>query len=235
MRDMSSDRTEESGVALRAKLLDINTWAMLLIIALVLEQASGALVVITGASHAADLQVWAALFMMGLVFGMLLGTTVGILALHVRFKAEYKYPYVILDNVFVTVPLYVAVRFIAASIGHTSSNPITLDESPFRIGATMIGLSFVFLFIRDIIVLPGIRTKISVTPLAVVGVIHLVGAILFISLAAVPGFIVYGAVAGTIGLTFFFAGMLGIPYFEKRFAIPNGEGAQELNPTPARP
>jgi hypothetical protein len=233
MRDMTSDGTEESRVALRGKLLDINTWAMLLIIALVLEQASGALVVITGASHAVDLKVWTALFMMGLVFGMLLGTTVGILALHVRFKAEYKYPYIILDNVFVTVPLYVAVRFIAASIGNTSSNPIILDDSPFRIGATMIGLSFVFLLIRDIIVLPSLRTKLSITPLVVVGVIHLVGAILFISLAVVPGFLVYGAVACTIGLAFFFAGMLGIPYVERRF--PGADAAPGLSTTPARP
>jgi hypothetical protein len=222
---MSSAMSGEDGVALRAKLLEINTWAMLLIIALVLEQASGALVIITGASHAVDSDVWTALFMMGLVFGMLLGTTVGILALHVRFKAEYKYPYVILDNVFVTVPLYVAVRFIAASISHTSNNPITLDEAPFRIGATMIGLSFVFLLIRDIIVLPGIRTTLSLTPLIVVGAIHLFGAILFISIAALPGFIVYGAVVATIGLAFFFAGMLGIPYMEKRFAVPSVEPA----------
>jgi hypothetical protein len=58
---------------------------------------------------------------------------------------------------------------------------------------------------------------------------------LFISLAVVPGFIVFGAVAGTIGLAFFFAGMLGVPYFEKRFAVPSVEDAPELTPAPARP
>src|SRR2546423_11855659 len=91
---------DTSLVELRQKLLEINVWAMLLIIALVLERASGAVVFIAGAWRSVNTEVWAAVFIMALVFGLLLGTTVGILALHVRFRAPYSYWYVVLDNVF---------------------------------------------------------------------------------------------------------------------------------------
>jgi len=216
---------ETSRAELRKKLLEINVWAMLLIIALVLEQASGAVVVIAGASRTVDPQVWAALLMMAMVFGNLLATTVGILALHVRFGAPYSYWYVVLDNVFVTVPLYVAVRFIAASINETSATAVRLDESLFRVGATVIALSFAFLFVRDIIVLPKIRIHISPAPLYAVGLLHLLGALLFFSLAAAPGFVVYVAVTGSIGLAFFFAGMAAIPVIEARFRPQAGQNA----------
>jgi len=210
---------DTSHVELRQKLLEINVWAMLLIIALVLERTSGAVVFIAAARRNVDTKVWAAVFIMALVFGLLLATTVGILALHVRFRAPYRYWYVVLDNVFVTVPLYVAVRFIAASIGETSTTSVRLDESLFRVGATMIALSFVFLFVRDLIVLPKIRSELSVPPLVAVGALHLLGVLLFLSLAIAPGFVVYVAVIGSIGLAFFFAGMAAIPVIEARFAV----------------
>lgn len=203
---------------LRQKLLEINVWAMLLIIALVLERASGAVVFIAGVWRSVNSQVWAAVFIMALVFGLLLGTTVGILALHVRFKAPYSYWYVVLDNVFITVPLYVAVRFIAASIGETPVPPVRLDENLFRIGATMISLAFVFLLVRDFIVLPKIRNQLSVPPLVAVSALHLLGALLFLSLAIAPGFGLYVAVTGSIGLGLFFAGMAAIPVIETRFS-----------------
>jgi hypothetical protein len=212
-----SEGGDPRGKELKDKLLDINVWAMLLIIALVLERASNSVVVIAGAWRSVDAQEWAALFMMALVFGLLLATTVGILALHVRFGAPYSYWYVALDNVFITVPLYVAVRFIAASIGETPTPTVRLDENLLRLGATMIALSFVALVIRDVIVLPKI--KIEVPPLIAVGALHALGALLFFSLAVVPGFVVYVAVTGTIGLAFFFAGMVSIPLIETRFAV----------------
>jgi hypothetical protein len=210
---------DSSRAELRQKLLEINVWAMLLIIALVLERASNSVVVIAAAWRNVDAREWAALFMMALVFGLLLATTVGILALHVRFGAPYSYWYVVLDNVFVTVPLYIAVRFISASIGETTTTVVHLDENLLRVGATMIALSFVFLFVRDLIVLPKIRTRIAVPPLVAVSALHLLGAVLFISLAVVPGFVIYVAVTGTIGLGFFFAGMVAIPLIEARFTM----------------
>lgn len=210
---------DTSHVELRQKLLEINIWAMLLIIALVLERTSGAIVLIAAARRNVDTKAWAAVFIMALVFGLLLATTVGILALHVRFRAPYSYWYVVLDNVFITVPLYVAVTFIAASIAETSTTPVRLDESLFRVGATMIALSFVFLFVRDLIVLPKIRSQLSVPPLVAVSALHLLGALLFLSLAIAPGFVLYVAVLGSIGLGFFFAGMAAIPVIETRFAV----------------
>src|SRR5690242_267290 len=93
---------------LRAKLLEINTWAMLLVIALTLERSSGALVFISGSAGPIDSKVWAAVFTIRLVFGLLLAMTVGLLVLHVRFRAPYGYWYVVLDNILLTVPLYVA-------------------------------------------------------------------------------------------------------------------------------
>lgn len=223
--DSSIDASLEE---LRKKLLEINVWAILLIIALVLERASGTVVIIAAASRPVDIRVWAAVFMMALVFGLLLGTAVGILALHVRFGAPYSYWLVVLDNVFVTVPLYVAVRFIAASIGETSSPPPHLDENLLRVGATMIGLAFVFLFIRDVVVLPKIRVRLSVPPLVAAGALHFLGAVLFFSLAVAPGFVVYVAVTGTIGLGLFFAGMAAIPFIDARFGSPLPEPAEEV-------
>ena len=219
---MSGERLADRNRAeLREKLLEINVWAMLLIIALVLERASNSVVVIAGAWRSVDAQVWAALFMLALVFGLLLATTVGVLALHVRFGAPYSYWFVVLDNVFVTVPLYVAVRFIAAAIGETPTTTVHLDENLLSVGATMIGLSFVFLFVRDLIVLPKIRGQIDPPPLIAVTALHFLGAVLFFSLAVIPGFVVYVAVSGSIGLAFFFAGMATIPAIEARFGLPN--------------
>lgn len=220
---------------LREKLLEINVWAMLLIIALVLERASNSIVVIAGAWRSVDVRVWAALFMMALVFGLLLATTVGILALHVRFGAPYSYWFVILDNVFVTVPLYVAVRFIAASIGESAATTIHFDQNLLSVGATMIGLSFVFLFIRDLVVLPKIREQIDLPPLIAVTALHLLGAGLFFSLAVIPGFVVYVAVTGSIGLAFFFAGMAAIPAIEARFGPPRAAAPAELETAAVTP
>jgi len=216
---MTTDATTDASyLELRRKLLEINVWAMLLIIALVLERSSDAIVFISAAWRRVDTEVWAAVLIMALVFGLLLGTTVGILALHVRFRAPYSYWYVVLDNVFITVPLYVAVRFIAASIGQTSATPVRLDETLFRIGATMISFSFVFLFVRDLVVLPKIRNQLSVPPLVAVSALHVLGALLFLSVAVAPGFGLYVAVTGSIGLGLFFAGMAAIPVIEARFA-----------------
>ena len=215
---------------LEGKLLDINVWAMTLILALVLEQASNSIVTTVGA-RSVEPQVWAALGMMALVFGILLGTTVGILALHVRFGAPYRYWYVIVDNVFVTVPLFVAVKFIAASINGSGTAAVHLDMNLFRIGATMIALSFVALFIRDLIVLPRIREHLRPEPLIAVTLLHFMGAVLFFSLAAVPGFIVYVAVVGSFGLAFFFAGMIAIPTIEGWFGAPPRPTQAEPGPS----
>jgi hypothetical protein len=225
----TTDAIDTSHEELRKKLLEINVWAMLLVIALVLERSSGALVFIAGAPRDVETQVWAAVFIMTLVFGVLLGTTVGILVLHVRFRAPYSYWYVVLDNVFLTVPLYVAVRFIAASTGldekSTPTTRVSLDESLFRAGAAMITLSFVFLFVRDLMVLPKIRSEISVPPLVAISALHALGALLFLSAAIAPDFVVYVAVIGSMGLAFFFAGMAAIPLIETRFAVVKPHGA----------
>lgn len=213
----TGDAIDTSRVELRQKFLEINMWAMLLIIALVLERASDAIVFIAAAPHV-DTKVWAAVFIMAIVFGLLLATTVGILALHVRFRAPYSYWYVAADNVLVTVPLYLAVRFIAASIGKTANTPVRLDEDLFRVGAAMIVVAFIFLLVRDLIVLPKIRGELSLPPLIAVSTLHFLGAILFLSLAIAPDFVLYVAVLGTIGLGFFFAGMAAIPVISTRFA-----------------
>jgi hypothetical protein len=214
---MTMESIDTSLQELRQKLLEINIWAMLLIIALVLEQTSDAVIFIAGGPGNVDSKVWAAVFIMALVFGLLLATTVGILALHVRFRAPYQYWYVVADNVFVTVPLYVAVRFIAASISKNAAGAVRLDEGMFRVGAALIVLSLVFLFARDLIVLPKISGQLSVPPLVAVSALHLLGALLFLSLAIAPGFVLYVAVLGAIGLGFFFAGMAAIPLIEARF------------------
>jgi hypothetical protein len=216
---MTTQSIDTNPKALQQKLLEINVWAMLLILALVLEQTSSAIVLIAG-SRNVDTKVWAAVFIMGLVFGLLLATTVGILALHVRFGAVYRYWYVILDNVFVTVPLYLAVRFIATSIIKSPLGALRLDESMFRIGAWLIFVSLLFLFARDLIVLPKISRELSVPPLVAVGALHLLGAMLFLSLAIAPKFIMPVAVLGAIGLGAFFTGMAAIPFIETRFAAP---------------
>lgn len=216
---MTTESIDTSPQELRQKLLEINIWAMLLILALVLEQTSSAVVLIAGTPRDVDIKVWAAVFIMALVFGLLLATTVGILALHVRFRAPYRYFYVVLDNVFVTVPLYLAVRFIAASIGRAPVGALSLDEGMFRIGAGLIVLSFVYLFVRDLIVLPKISGELSVPPLVAVSALHLLGALLFLSLAIVPDFVLYVAVLGAIGLGFFFAGMAAIPFIETHFGV----------------
>jgi hypothetical protein len=168
--------------------------------------------------------------MMALVFGFLLATTVGLLALHVRFRAPYRYWYVVVDNIFLTVPLYVAVRFIAASTGLDDAlptSPTGLNESLFRAGVVMIATAFIYLFARDLVVLPKIQDKISVPPLVAVSALHFLGAVLFLTAAVAPGLILYVAVIGAIGLAVFFAGMAAIPIIEARFAVarPNGEVA----------
>jgi hypothetical protein len=204
-------------VELRKKLLEINVWAMLLVIALVLERASDTLVSVAAVADKVDTKVWAAVFIMGMVFGVLLGTTVGILALHVRFQAPYGYAHVILDNIFVTVPLYIAIRFSAAAILRTTGTPVTLDEDLFRLGAAMIALALGFLFVRDLIVLPKITDQLSAPPLIAVTALHFMGAMLFVLLAVVPGFVLYVAALGSVGLGFFFAGMAAIPTLSRRF------------------
>lgn len=205
---------------LRIKLLEINTWAMLLVIALVLERSSGAIVAIFKTTRPVDAKVWAAVFTMALVFGLLLATTIGLLILHVKFEAEYTYWYVVLDNVFLTVPLYVAVRFMAASTGfdETPSSPIGLNQGLFRAGMVMIAASFVYMFLRDLKVLPKIPKEKQVPTSLLVGntSLHFLGAVLFLAAAIAPALIVYVAVIGTIGLGFFFAGMAAIPLFESR-------------------
>jgi hypothetical protein len=213
---------EATDAELRKKLLEINVWAMTLILALVLDSASTAVVSIVPSRHPVETQVWAAVFIMALAFGLLLATTVGILALHVRFEAPYKYWYSVLDNVFITVPLYVAVRFIGASIelGGGTGTTVRLDDGTFSIGAALIALALAFLVVRDFIVLPKIRDHLSVPPLVAVTALHSLGALLFLSLAIAPGFVLYVAAAGSIGLGFFFAGMAAIPIIEKRFKTP---------------
>jgi hypothetical protein len=211
---------DANNVELRKKLLEINVWAMTLILALVLESFSSAIVTLEGTPRHVDIKAWAAVFIMTLVFGLLLATTVGLLVLHVRFQAPYSYWYVVVDNVFITVPLYIAVRFIGASIvfGAISATPVHLDESLFRIGAALIALSFAFLFVRDLVVLPKIRNQLSLPPLVAVSALHVLGVLLFLSLAIAPNSVVYVAVLGSIGLGFFFAGMAAIPVIQARFA-----------------
>ena len=217
----ATDTIDTSQEELRKKLLEINVWAMTLILALVLERSSSAIVFIAGTSRHVETTVLGAVFLMVLVFGLLLASTVGILILHVRYQAPYNYWYVVLDNVFVTVPLYLAVRFIAESIGFggTSTTSVRLDNNLFQIGVALIATSYIFLFLRDIMVLPEIRNKLSVPPLVAVGAVHLLGALLFLSAAIAPRLVVYVAVIGSIGLGFFFAGMVAIPLIEKRFAV----------------
>lgn len=216
----TSGTVEATHEELRKKLLEINVWAMTLVLALVLESASVAVVSIAAPRHPVETKVWAAVFIMALVFGLLLATTVGILVLHVRFQAPYKYWYSVLDNVFITVPLYVAVKFIGASIGFSGAAAATvrLDEGMFRIGAALISLALAFLVVRDLIVLPKIRGQLSVPPLVAVSALHFLGVLLFLSLAIAPGFVSYVAVVGSVGLAFFFAGMAAIPVIEARFA-----------------
>ena len=194
---------------------------MLLVIALVLERSSGAIVAIFKTTRQVDAKVWAAVFTMALVFGLLLATVVGHLILHVKFQAEYTYWYVVLDNVFLTVPLYVAVRFMAASTGfdETPPSPIGLNQGLFRAGVVLIAASFVYMFLRDLKVLPKVHKQTSIsTPLLVGSTsLHFLGALLFLAAAIAPSLIVYVAVIGTIGLGFFFAGMAAIPFIESRY------------------
>lgn len=217
---------DTSNVELRKKLLEINVWAMTLILALVLESFSTAIVALAGTQRHVDIKAWAAVFIMILTFGLLLATTVGILVLHVRFLAPYSYWYVVLDNVFITVPFYIAVRFIEASIafGTISTTAVYLDESSFRVGAALIALSFVFLFVRDLIVLPKIRNRLSLPPLVAVSALHFLGVLLFLSLAIAPNSVLYVAALGSIGLGFFFAGMAAISVIQARFAPAQPEG-----------
>lgn len=217
----TTDTIDTSSQELRKKLLEINIWAMTLILALVLETSSSAIIFIAGTPRHVEPTVWGAVLLMALVFGILLATTVGILVLHVRYQAPYRYWYVVLDNVFVTVPLYVAVRFIAASIGsgETSTMPLGLNESLFRIGVALIATSYLFLLVRDIMVLPEIRNQLSVPPLVSVGAMHTLGALLFLSVAIAPSLVVYVAIMGSIGLGLFFAGMVAIPLIERRFGV----------------
>jgi len=212
---------EATNAELRKKLLEINVWAMTLVLALVLDSAASALVSIVSSRHPVETKVWAAVFIMALAFGLLLATTVGILALHVRFEAPYKYWYSVLDNVFITVPLYVAAKFIGASIGSGKGavGTVRLDDGTFRIGAALIAVALAFLVVRDLIVLPKIRGQISVPPLVAVSALHSLGVLLFLSLAIVPSFVLYVAVLGSIGLASFFTGMAAIPIIERRFAI----------------
>ncbi|MCA2211293.1 hypothetical protein [Jidongwangia harbinensis] len=193
---------------------------MLLVIALILEKSSGAVVSIVKTPGHIDVKVWAAVCTMALVFGLLLATTVGLLVLHVRFDAPYGYWYVVLDNLFLTVPLYLAVRFIAASTGfdQTPASPSGLNQGLFRTGVLLIAASFIYLFVRDLRVLPKIRDHISVPPLVAVSTLHLLGALLFLSAAVAPSLIVYVAGIGAIGLAFFFTGMAAIPFIESRYA-----------------
>jgi hypothetical protein len=219
---MTTTSTIDTGrEELRKKLLEINVWAMTLILALVLESSSSAIVFITGTPRSIETTVWGAVLLMALVFGLLLANTVGILVLHIRYQARYSYWFVILDNVFVTVPLYIAVRFIAASIGSGGAPPasVGINNSLFRVGVALIAISYVFLFIRDINVLPDIRNQLSVSPLIAVGAMHALGALLFLSVAIAPRFDLYVAIIGSVGLGFFFAGMVTIPLIEKRFAV----------------
>jgi hypothetical protein len=207
---------------LRKKLLEINVWAMTLVLALILERASDSVVFIAGTQRPIDIKVWAALVVITLAFAALLGTTVGVLVLHVRFRAPYNYWYVVLDNIFLTVPLYLAVRFLAAStLGGGSSavsGPLTLDESEFRIGNALIALSYVFLFARDLYTLPKIRDKVTSFPLAVFSMLHVLGAILFALVAIVPDLVVYVVVLCVVGFAFFFTGMAATPFLERRYA-----------------
>jgi hypothetical protein len=217
------DASYEDHEELRKKLLEINVWAMLLVIALVLERASDSIVFIVGTTRHVDTKVWAAMFIMLLVLAALLATTVGILVLHVRFRAPYNYWYVILDNVFLTVPLYLAVRFVASSTlvtaNSTTSAALFLDDRQFRIGVGLIALSYVFLFVRDLIVFPKIRDKIQTLPLAAFGALHFLGAMLFLSAAIAPNSVVYVVVIGTVGFAFFFTGMVATPIIERRYAV----------------
>jgi len=197
---------------------------MTLIMALILEQASGPVVAIFGTARPVDVEVWAALWMMGLVFGVMLATLLGILTLHVRYDAEYRYWYVVLDNVFVTVPLFVAVRFIASSINATPGSAVHLDETLFRIGATLIAVSYVALSVRDAVALPKIPVNLSPIALWLVGAMHVVGALLFFLLAAVPGVIVLVALIGSVGLVFFFVAILVFLTFEPWFKVVGSAG-----------
>jgi hypothetical protein len=230
----TSNVVEATHEELRKKLLEINVWAMTLVLALVLESASVVAVSISALRHPVEAKVWAGVFIMALVFGLLLATTVGILVLHVRFQAPYRYWYSVLDNVFITVPLYVAVKFIGASINVSGAGAATvrLDEGMFRIGAALISLALAFLAVRDLIVLPKIRTQLSVPPLVAVSALHSLGMLLFLSLAIAPGLVLYVAVAGSIGLSFFFAGMAAIPVIEARFAPQPSIAAAQPGGTP---
>ena len=203
---------------------------MLLVIALVLERSSGAIVAIFKTTRPVDAKVWAAVFTMALVFGLLLATTVGHLIVHVKFDAAYTYWYVVLDNVFLTVPLYVAVRFMAASTGfdETPPSPIGLNPGLFRAGMVLIAASFVYMLLRDLKVLPKIHKSISMPLLVGSTSLHFLGALLFLAAAIAPSLIVYVAVIGTIGLGFFFAGMAAIPFIEK-----HNQGATPAIATPA--
>ena len=206
---------------LRKKLLEINVWAMTLVLALILERASDSLVFITGTQRHIDDKVWAAMIVITLAFAALLGTTVGILVLHVRFRAPYNYWYVVLDNVFLTVPLYLAVRYLAASTlggGSSVSGPLTLDENQFRIGNALIAVSYVFLFARDLYTLPKIRDKVTSFPLAVFSMLHVLGAILFALVAIVPDLVVYVVALCVVGFAFFFTGMAATPFLERRYS-----------------
>lgn len=89
----------------------------------------------------------------------------------------------------------------------------------FRVGAGLIVFSFVFLFVRDLIVLPKISGELSVPPLVGVSALHLLGVLLFLSLTIAPEFVLYVAVLGAIGLGFFFAGMADIPVIETRLSM----------------
>jgi hypothetical protein len=206
---------------LRKKLLEISTWAMLLSLALVLEAASTDFVLITGTHRHVQSEVAGAVLLMAVVFGILLATTVGILILHVRYDAPYRYWYVVLDIVFVTVPLYVAVKFVAVSIvsGQASGAQLGFNEGLFRTGSALIAVSYFFVVVRDFIVLPEIRDQLTFNPLRPVASIHALGALLFLSVAIVPRFVVPFAIIGSIGIGLFFAGMAAIPFIDKRFAV----------------
>lgn len=192
----------------RRTLLGINIWSLTLVMALVLERLARALAEVTKATDV-DGDVWGALGVMGIVFGVVLATAVGISALHVKFSVPYGYVQVLWDNVLIAAPLYIAVRFIdvTGTADGDGSVSVAFDSTTFRWGAGLIAVAFAMLLVRDVLTLPQIANKYGYLPLFVVGAIHFGGFVLAFVTAVWPDLVTIVVVAGGIGLMLFFAGM----------------------------
>ena len=211
------DSVDVSRSQVSGELMRINVWALALVMALVLEQTAGALAEVANA-EVVGARVVGAVSVMVLVFGILLATTVGITVLHVRYGVRYRYWQVVLDNVFVAVPLYLAVRFVAVSAQPDDNGAefVGVNDTTFQMGLVLIALAFAALVVRDFFVLPELEDEYGPVPLVLVATAHAIGAVLALFAAIWPQTVSVIVPIGAISLAIFFGGMASLKFFESR-------------------